>query len=502
MARLGRGTRALYAAMVSGGLLLVAESVVTAFYADELRAWASPPPAPNDRVTVMHGSPYFLWEYPPGVHQERGVTVTINAHGLRGPSPALPKPPGQRRFLTTGDSSVFGFGVEDDEVFSTVAAAALGPRVEAINGATPGYSTLQTLNRLHLGALTLAPDLLVVCNLWSDNNFDAFVDKELLATVAAAESGPVARLRRALERSALFRLADWRLRVQPRGAAVRQVGWQRSLAPPGSIGRRRVAINDYAENLDLISAAAASVGAELLFVVLANEEDLGPAAADDRDKAWAPYRAVLRDTAARHGAPVLEVPALFRASGHPREALFLDEMHPTALGHRLIGEALAQRLAEAGWPSGGRLGTPGTGAPRPLYADPFEQAHAANPPTDAAPAPSGSTAPPPGPHLRGALRCTTCEGQGQILLEAVAAAATPGAAGPTVYAQDRLPPAGGPFLLAPLGAGPARLRATIDPAGDGPSPADPTVDLGPIDIPTAGAALTIDLDAKSVRPSG
>lgn len=502
MARLGIGKRLLFGGMVAAGLLLVAESVVTAVFADELRAWASPPPAPNDRVTVMHGSPYFLWEYPPGVHLERGVTVTINSHGLRGAEPTLPKPEGRRRFLTTGDSSVFGFGVEDDAVFSTVAAEALGPAVDAVNGATPGYSTLQTLNRLHLGALGLQPDLLVVCNLWSDNNFDAFVDKELLATVAAAESGPTARLRRALERSALFRLADWRLRVQPRGAAVRQVGWQRSLAPPGSIGRRRVAINDYAANLDRMAEAAAEVGAELLFVVLANEEDIGPGGADDSAKAWAPYRAVLRDTAARHGAPVLDVPALFRASGQPRDALFQDEMHPTALGHRLMGEALARLLADAGWPGGAALRGPATGAPRPFYADPFEQAHGAAPPTDGA-APAAPPAAPPGPHLRGALRCAAaCSTSAQILLEAVDPTAAPGAAGPAVRAQARLAPHGGAFLLSPLDAGPAALRATIDATGDGPGPADRRIDLGPIDVPAAGSTLDIDLDAARVQPGG
>ena len=40
------------------------------------------------------------------------------------------------------------------------------------------------------------PDLLVVANIWSDNNFDSFIDKDLLATTMGFEESWVGKLQR------------------------------------------------------------------------------------------------------------------------------------------------------------------------------------------------------------------------------------------------------------------------------------------------------------------
>ena len=94
------------------------------------------------------------------VRREQNVTVTINKLGLRGEEIKIPKPDGIRRFITTGDSSVFGFGVEDNEVFSKVADEILGYKVQSICGAIHGYSSFQSVNLLHLRGLSTEPDLL------------------------------------------------------------------------------------------------------------------------------------------------------------------------------------------------------------------------------------------------------------------------------------------------------------------------------------------------------
>jgi hypothetical protein len=130
-----------------------------------------------------------------------------------------------------------------------------------------------------------------------------------------------------------------------------------------------VAINDYAANLEILVGMATEVGAEVVFLLLANEEDVR--AHVGGEKAWTPYREVMREAAARHGAPVVEVPELFRASGLSDEALFLDEMHPTIAGHRIIGEALAEVLRP--WAAGADINTGGTGGAVPVYTDRFVQ---------------------------------------------------------------------------------------------------------------------------------
>ena len=367
MRRLPLGRRILYGAVTTIGLLLIVESAVRLLYTAELGAWASPPPAHHEGAPTLRGNPYLLFEFAPGVRHEQGVEVVINSLGLRGPEPEMPKPSGMRRIITTGDSSVFGFGVPGESVFSEVAADALGDGVEAINAAIPGYSSYQSINLLRLRALQTEPDLFVIGNIWSDNNFDSFVDKDLLATTTGYERSAVARLQRLLSVSAIYRVADWKLRVRERSNKIRTVSWQ--VGSQQHIGLRRVAINDYAANLEILVGMAKEAGAEVVFLLLANEEDVRSHVGGD--KAWTPYREVMREAAARHGAPVVEVPELFRASGLSKEELFLDEMHPTAAGHRLMGEALAAVLTP--WADGADLNTGGTGGEVPEYTDSFVQ---------------------------------------------------------------------------------------------------------------------------------
>jgi lysophospholipase L1-like esterase len=496
--------RLVFGACASVGLWLTAEAAVTVLYAPEVEAWGAPPPSPQRGVSVLVGNPYLIYEYPPGVHQERGVKVTINRLGLRGPEVETPKPPGRRRFLTTGDSSVFGFGVADDEVFSSVAARALGDGVEPVIGAVPGYSTFQTLNLLRMRALATEPDLIVVGNLWSDNNFDSFVDKDTIATLTGYESSVQGAVKRLFTRSAIFRVADWKLRVRDRMRKVEKVGWQTSSQDRGQIGLRRVEINDYAQNLEHIAQIARSRGAELVFLLLSNNEDLGVGGDQGEAlKAWTPYREVMRETAARHGAPVIDVPELFRASGLAKDELFLDQMHPTARGHALIGEALSSLLAERGWPTGGAVLRDPAGGAVPTYEDPFLRGGRASLNGGAAPsgpapgAPPGAAAAGPSDAVRieGVVRAASFDG-GVIHMDII----TPGELTPTVLNTIRLD-APGPFVM-PVGvAQPVILRVYIDSAGDGPGADDRAIVLSAhvfrLDEGPARGVI-IDLDAGTV----
>ena len=223
--------------------LVVFEFLAGSIYSAELVAWESPPPPAKSGAPTLKGNPYLLFEFAPGVRREQNVTVTINKLGLRGEEIEIPKPDGIRRFITTGDSSVFGFGVEDNEVFSKVADEILGYKAQSICGAIPGYSSFQSVNLLHLRGLSTEPDLFVIGNIWSDNNFDSFIDKELLATYTGYEQSIVGQTKRVLSRFNLYRVIDWKMRVKKRAQVARKVGW--TLGSSEHIGARRVEINDY-----------------------------------------------------------------------------------------------------------------------------------------------------------------------------------------------------------------------------------------------------------------
>jgi len=112
------------------------------------------------------------WALPPGVEMvETNVRVRVNQLALRGPELG-PKSSDELRLMTLGDSSVFGFGVEEEDVFGAVAAQALseawGKSVREINGGTPGYTSIQALHTLQDVGGVVQPDLVVIASIWSD----------------------------------------------------------------------------------------------------------------------------------------------------------------------------------------------------------------------------------------------------------------------------------------------------------------------------------------------
>jgi hypothetical protein len=320
------------------------------------------PAAADGTDTLMKGSPWLLWELVPGEHFEQGGHVSVNAAGLRD---RVRDKKARPRAMALGDSSVYGFGVDDDEVFTARLESTLP--ADFLNAAVPGYSTWQSLNLLRGRGLAFDPDLLIVGNLWSDNNFDSFVDAELLADYAGWTESPASRLRHVLQGSALFRGLDWHLRVARRAEAVREVGWQAGSDAPRS-GRRRVPIRDYATNLLQFCAIMHERSGGVVFLLLPNREDISARAPSP---AWAPYRKAMREVASACQAPLVDGPAAFTASGASADVLFLDQMHPTAAGHAILADAVATALTGAGWPQA-PLRMPGPPTVLSVPPDPYE----------------------------------------------------------------------------------------------------------------------------------
>lgn len=424
---------------------------------------------------LLDGNPWLLWELRVGARLEHGVTVHVNRAGFRDRERG---PKTRPRALALGDSSVYGFGVRDEEVFTSV----LEERVDAdfVNAAAPGYSTFQSINLLDMRGWSLDPDLLIVANLWSDNNFDSFVDKELLASYAGWSGSRAGAVRALLGYSHLFRGLDWTLRVAPRGEAARKVGWQLGDVDPRG-GRRRVAIEDYAANLEALCERMRARGGGVVFLMLANREDLRPRAGRP---AWAPYREVMADTARRHGAPLVDAPAAFRASGLSRDRLFLDQMHPAPEGHALLAEAVAAELARQGWPAAPlRVGA--ASAPRPTWEDPFERAD--------------GTLDEPVPSVNVATVSVEVEvivpqyQRGAILVELANAAV----GGPrTALASGSRDGPGRVRLTMPALPEQVRVRVTLDEAGDGPGAGDRFAWVGPLEL-DLDAPSTVDFSAAT-----
>lgn len=483
--------RALFALTILAVVLASGEGATRLLGADLVREARNPAPTVLEGSPEMAGNPYLLWEMTPGTRHDLGVVAQVNQLGMRGPDPDPEPPPGVHRVLALGDSSIFGFGVGDDEVFTAVLDAALGDGVDVLNGAALGYSTFQTINLLELRGLALDPDVLLVGCLWSDNNFDAFVDRDLIAAYSSFGSRGVRRARQILGHSALFRVLDYRYRVLRKAPDYRTAGWM--VGQGEHTGTRRVAIDDYARNLETIVSLAHDHDAEVAFILLANQEDLD--ATEPGRAAWEPYREVMRDTATRHGAPLLDVPQLFRESGLAASDLFLDVMHPSALGHRLVADGVASLFQERGWPPGPLERDPVPG-PLPAYEDPFVHGRAGDGEVAGAPVAVGPAS--PGVAISGDLVVPQYT-RGMIQVDVVEAEGDR----PAILGNARFP-GPGPFAMSlPVAGRAVRFVAYLDEDADGPGPGDTRIELpgDPLLVPEGGVEdLRLDLaTGRSVR---
>ena len=473
--------------------LAILEGGTRFFFGDTLRKAEEPPAGSSENASNLTGNPYLLWELESGTRTMDGVPAQINSYGMRGPELEVPKPGGVRRILMTGDSSNFGFRVKDNEVMLEVAANLLGgtkSRIEAVNASVPGYSSYQSINLLEMRGWRLEPDVLVIGNLSSDNNFDAFVDKELLATYRRMEEGLFASFHETLKISALYRVLDYYTRVTKGMDAARKVGW--GLGTGEQIGKRRVEVNDYAKNLDYLVEAAQSRDMEVVLLLPAVTRDMDPSFREPA--AWELYRTVMRDTALRYGVPILEIPDLFKASGHNAEDLFLDEMHPSVLGHQIIGEALARTLTL--WAKGRPLVKDGTGKERPVYVDRFLFTEDSTETPSDAPDPTVAVESQEWHRIRGRVLLTSYKGK--ALQVDARQLTTPDQ---EVVATANLSVPGVFDMKIPTTSKKIGFLVYEDLEGDGPTARDRRFDLMSQVVPVSGelSEIVIDLDSQVVN---
>ena len=216
----------------------MAAGEATPLVEDESRGWALPP-----SKTLIQGD----------------ITCRINSLGMRGPEPAA-KGEQEIRLLALGDSSVFGFGGMEKDVFVVQAASSLadtlGTPVSWANGAVPGHDSGQSLGTLKLHGAQLAPDWVLIGSLWSD----VYANFGSGPAESPALRGPLRHL--ATYRAARRLLAPW-LRTRK----VRWIDSAEDIGTTGAIGSR-VALPQYLQNLKSMAVEAQAQGAQVLFVVL------------------------------------------------------------------------------------------------------------------------------------------------------------------------------------------------------------------------------------------
>lgn len=280
-------------------------------------------PRSTDHEYPLHET--MIWEQPKGTRVEHGVRVTINQYGLRGKAPKIPKPQKQKRIMSVGDSSIFGFLVEEEDVFTSIATKNL-LNWEDINAGCPGYSSEQSLIWVRQFSKLFEIDLLVIANLWSDSTSMGFSDREMLQGKNAQSSKNILLF----ERSNLFRVL-----YSVFSSIPRKLEWSKRNID----GRNRVSPKEYRENLVQMTQIMKRQGGKVIFLALASQEEIEEKITDKKGEK---YRMIMRQIAIQEEFPIIEAKDVWLN----QKNLFADFIHPNKEGHRQLGEKLQSFLIE------------------------------------------------------------------------------------------------------------------------------------------------------------
>ena len=260
-----------------------------------------------------------------GPRDGHAFLLTTNADGLRTDLPRA-RTPGVPRIALLGDSTVFGWGVDDGGTVADGVSEGL-PGVEVLNAGQPGYSTTQAAWLTGAVVAEYQPDLAVYFIPMHDHNRVLVSDREALL----GGERPVARLRVALaRRSALYQAL--RTLLFPASDRAFLLPQQPSTEP------RVDRVSDAERSVALREAAAALAphGGRVAVGWLPFQADIDGLAGEDR-----PSGPWIRAFADETGASIVDVRGC--CSG-PGLVLADDPGHLSADGNRQAGLAIAAEL--------------------------------------------------------------------------------------------------------------------------------------------------------------
>jgi lysophospholipase L1-like esterase len=289
--------------------------------------------APPDLARGHPRRGYQLREGYDGV-SKFGVHLQVNSVGLRGPELAVPKPAGTRRVLVLGDSITFGWGVEEPDTFARRLERSL--RVElacpldVANGGVSGYGSIHEADFFTHEGLALEPDVVLIYHVENDN--EPF--KPLRGRLVSALKDWIG-YRSHLVNTVLYgwRLARWQAAAKKAGGdreayRAEQRAWDRRPGTEPSLAALRE-----------IATVAKEHG---IRVVLASQ----PNSLED-PTLDAVRNARLRELAEQTGARWVDAGPALAAHRGENLAVSAADLHPNAVAHGYIEEALRPAVRDA-----------------------------------------------------------------------------------------------------------------------------------------------------------
>jgi lysophospholipase L1-like esterase len=303
----------------------------------------------KESISRYRPHPQLLWELRPN---KQGQRFAVNSWGMRCKEFPLEKEPNEYRIMILGDSSAFGAGIEDGRRFSDILEEKLqveypDRKIRVVNAAVEGYSIYLARKYFDLRLKKFNPDCLII-SFNNDPNPDIMQDKDRLPP---QWSMPVFSV---LYQSELFlllkKLTLNRFLETEKGRKI----WERKKSKDVTA---RVSDEDIKENYTyLIDEMKKSNGKTIIMAMPL------PAPGLDRKALKAltleessvntnhlnkdyKYRLLLKQISNSNNAIFADIFSLWRKE-KDNNSLFIDHVHPTEEGHKLIAEELNRIIKE------------------------------------------------------------------------------------------------------------------------------------------------------------
>ena len=119
-------------------------------------------------ILVSSNNPRLVYELIPyRLGTFNGIRYRSNSYGMRGGNVSKTKPAGVWRIAGLGDSTMFGWGIRDEEAFPAVLQRALNAagdsrKYEVLNFAVPGYNTAMEVELFRGKVEDFNPDMVII----------------------------------------------------------------------------------------------------------------------------------------------------------------------------------------------------------------------------------------------------------------------------------------------------------------------------------------------------
>jgi lysophospholipase L1-like esterase len=284
--------------------------------------------------TIYRPDDRLLWVPEPGrtVTVDNHLPITINHQGLRYASELAPKQKGEFRVMAFGDSATQGWGVDDDSTYSAFLEQKLnqsgcaGEHFQAVSAGVNAYPNALVGEKLKEVEEdpTFQPDIVIRAYSFNSN----FERLPKLQGAARQKFLRQVEFKSIIRRSAIYNFVIEDL--------LRRVAYykMRHLLMAGTLdalgGMDTLDVNAVNASLQDSLDEARAHNTQLVLLVLASKGETG--------KDMHPFQKAMLDFAQANHVPVINMIEVLQSN--PPDNFYMDPVHPTAAGHRIIADQL------------------------------------------------------------------------------------------------------------------------------------------------------------------